>query len=133
VEPRWHWPWLRPPRIVSLRLCQPAKPSPATTSREVSPGGPLGSRAGSGLLLIGLVDTGEVVPPEAAIGGWPTSLAREPRGAGLEGFAPWAAAQLAGPKARSTKLGANLRRPQARTLWEALGATGDDPRRLGIG
>ena len=82
---------------------------------------------------MGLEDTGVLVPPGAAIGGGPTSLARGPRGAGLRGSEPGAAAKLAGPKARSTKLGASHRRPQARPLWMALGATSDEPSRVGIG
>ena len=86
---------------------------------------------------MGLDDTGVLVPPAAAMGGGPTSVARGARGAGLKGSEPGAAAKLAGPKARSTTLGASLRRPQARLqarpMGTALGASGDEPRRLGIG
>jgi hypothetical protein len=82
---------------------------------------------------MGLEDTGVLVPPAAAMGGGPTSLARGARGAGLKGWEPGAAAKLAGPKARSTTLGASLRRPQARPMGTALGASGDEPGRLGIG
>ena len=82
---------------------------------------------------MGLEDTGVLVPPGADIGGGPTTLARGPRGAGLKGSEPGAAAKLADPKARSTTQGPSHRRPQARPLWTALGATGDEPRRVGIG
>ena len=86
---------------------------------------------------MGLEDTGVLVPPAAAIGGGPTRLARGARGAGLKGSEPGAAAKLAGPKASSTTLGASFQRPpaspQARPMGTALGASGDEPGRLGIG